>query len=75
MYWYKQVFLGGFLVWGRVPGWWLKSRGGGGGFSCEAPLFKLFRSYIKWSLVLKHVCSGGRGGGNVTFGVYTVPAL
>ena len=21
----------GFLVWGRVPGWWLKSRGGGGG--------------------------------------------
>ena len=25
--------------------------------------------YIKWSLVLKHVCAGG-GGGNVTFGVY-----
>ena len=29
---------------------------------------KLFRLYIKWSLVLKHVCAGG--GGNVTFGVY-----
>ena len=28
----------------------------------------LFRLYIKWSLVLKHVCAGG--GGNVTFGVY-----
>ena len=42
----------------------------------EAPLFKLFRLYIKWSLVLKHVCAGGGGGGgNVTFGVYTVPAL
>ena len=31
----------------------------------------LFRLYIKWSLVLKHVCAGG-GGGNVTFGVYMV---
>ena len=29
----------------------------------------LFKLYIKWSLVLKHVCAGG--GGNVTFGVYT----
>ena len=29
----------------------------------------LFRLYIKWSLVLKHVCAGG-GGGNATFGVY-----
>ena len=29
----------------------------------------LFRLYIKWSLVLEHVCAGG-GGGNVTFGVY-----
>ena len=29
----------------------------------------LFSLYIKWSLVLKHVCAGG-GGGNVTFGVY-----
>ena len=28
----------------------------------------LFRLYIKWSLVLKHVCAGG--GGNVTFGVH-----
>ena len=27
----------------------------------------LFRLYIKWSLVLEHVCAGG--GGNVTFGV------
>ena len=32
---------------------------------------KLFRLYIKWSLVLQHVCAGG-GGGNVTFGVYMV---
>ena len=32
----------------------------------------LFRLYIKWSLVLKHVCAGGGGGGNVTFGVYKV---
>ena len=32
----------------------------------------LLRLYIKWSLVLKHVCAGR---GNVTFGVYTVPAL
>ena len=30
-----------------------------------------FRLYIKWSLVLEHVCAGG-GGGNVTFGVYMV---
>ena len=30
----------------------------------------LFRLYIKWSLVLKHVCAGG--GGNLTFGVYRV---
>ena len=30
----------------------------------------LFRLYIKWSLVLEHVCAGG--GGNVTFGVYMV---
>ena len=29
----------------------------------------LFRLYIKWSLVLEHVCDGGGGGGNVTFGV------
>ena len=29
----------------------------------------LFRLYIKWSLVLKHVLCWG-GGGNVTFGVY-----
>ena len=29
----------------------------------------LFRLYIKWSLVLKHICAGG-GGGNVTFVVY-----
>ena len=33
----------------------------------------LFRLYIKWSLVLEHVCAGGGGeGGNVTFGVYMV---
>ena len=31
----------------------------------------LFRLYIKWSLVLEHVCAEG-GGGNVTFGVYKV---
>ena len=30
----------------------------------------LSRLYIKWSLVLKHVCAGGGGGCNVTFGVY-----
>ena len=46
----------------------VKVSGGGGGCSCVgAPLFKLFRSYIKWSLVLEHVCAGR---GNVTFGVY-----
>ena len=28
---------------------------------------KLLRVYIKWSLVLKHVCAGG---GNMTFVVY-----
>ena len=28
---------------------------------------KLLRVYIKWSLVLKHICAGG---GNVTFVVY-----
>ena len=27
---------------------------------------KLFRLYIKWSLVLEHICAEG---GNVTFGV------
>ena len=32
-----------------------------------APLFKLFRLYIKLSLVLKHVCARR---GNVTFCVY-----
>ena len=32
----------------------------------------LFRLYIKWSLVLKHVCAGG---GNVTFGVYNSSRL
>ena len=67
MYRYKQVFWvscvgpGARLV-VKVSG------GGGGGCSCvEARLFKLFRLYIKWSLVLKHVCAGR---GNVTFGVY-----
>ena len=53
-------------MWGRVPSWWLKYRGEGCS-AVEAPLFKLFRLYIKWSLVLKHVCAGR---GNVTFGVY-----
>ena len=32
----------------------------------------LFRLYIKWSLVLKHVCAGR---GNVTFGVYNSSRL
>ena len=46
----------GFLVWGRVSGWWLKSQGGA---SCvEAPLFKFCRIY---SLGLKHFCAGGGG--------------
>ena len=34
-----------------------------------------FRLYIKWSLVLKHVCARGGGGGNVTFGVYNSSRL
>ena len=56
----------GFLVWGRVPGWWLKFRGGGA--SCVEAPFQIFRIYIKWSLGLKHfLCWGG---GNVTFDVY-----
>ena len=38
-----------------------------GGFLHVNFSVKLFRLYIKWSLVLKHVCAGG--GGNVTFGV------
>ena len=65
MYRYKQVFWvscvgpGARLV--------VKVSGGGGCSAVEAPLFKLFRLYIKWSLVLKHVCAGR---GNVTFGVY-----
>ena len=52
-----------FLVWGRVPVWWLKSRGGGGGGSllCGGPPFQIFRIYIKWSLGLKHFCAGGGG--------------
>ena len=60
----------GFIVWGRVPGWWLKSRGGGGGLLCGGPPFQIFRIYIKWSLGLKHFCAGGGGGGNVTLDVY-----
>ena len=51
-----------------MPSWWLKSQGGGGEASCvEAPLFNIFRLYMKWSLVSKHICAGG---GNVTFGIY-----
>ena len=72
MYRYKQ-FLFGFLVWGRVPGWWLMSRGGGG-LLCGGTPFSIFvRIYIKWSLGLKHFCAGG--GGNVTLVNITVPAL
>ena len=66
MYRYKQVFWISCV--GRVPGWWLKSRGGGGGsLLCGGPPFQDFRIYIKWSLGLKHFCAGGVGG-NVTFG-------
>ena len=38
-----------------------------GGFLYVNISVKLFRLYIKWSLVLEHICAGG--GGNVTFGV------
>ena len=56
----------GFLVWGRVPGWWLKSRGGGGPLVWRPP-FKILGYTFKWSLGLKHFLGWG---GNVTFDVY-----
>ena len=53
----------GFIVCGPGARLVVKvSGGGGGGASCvETPLFNIFRSYIKWSLVVKHVCAGGGG--------------
>ena len=45
MYRYKQVFLVGFLVWDRVLGWWLKSRGGGGALVWRHP----FSNYLGYT--------------------------
>ena len=58
-------------MWGWVPGWWLNLRGER--LLCRSPPCKVFRLYIKWSLVSKHFLCWGGGGGNVTFGVYVVP--
>ena len=49
-------------MWGPGARLVVKVSGGGGGSCVEAPLFNIFRLYIKWSLVLKHVCAGGGGG-------------
>ena len=45
----------------------------GGRLLCRSPPCKVFRLYIKWSLVFKHFLCWGGGGVNVTFGVYVAP--
>ena len=61
----NKFFFTGFYCVGLGARLVVESQGG-------SPPCKVFRLYIKWSLVFKHFLCWG-GGGNVTFGVYAVP--